>query len=100
MLHAGKATALPPRSHHYLLLTLARALLADDAASAAERGWVDSQALCRMLATDPRSLNVDVFRARRQLASLGVHGAAGIIARRTAAGQLRLGTDRIEVTRL
>lgn len=100
VLHEGKATALPPRSHHYLLLTLARALLADHAASAAERGWVDSQALCRMLATDPRSLNVDVFRARRQLASLGVHGAVGIIARRTAAGQLRLGTDRIEVTRL
>ena len=100
MLHGGKATALPSRRHHYLLLTLARALLEDRAASAAERGWVDSQELCRMLATDPPALNVDVFRARRQLASLGVHGAAGIIARRPTAGQLRLGTDRIEVARL
>jgi len=98
--HEGKLTELPPRSHHYLLLTLARALLADHAASAAERGWVDTHTLCRMLATEPRMLNVDVFRARRQLASLGVHGAAGIIARRPNAGQLRLGTDRIEVTRL
>jgi hypothetical protein len=100
MLHEGKATELPPRNHHYLLLTLARAVLADQTASAAERGWLDTQTLCRMLATEPRMLNVDVFRARRQLASLGVHGAAGIIARRPIPGMLRLGTPRVEVTRL
>jgi hypothetical protein len=100
VLHHGKPTPLPPRTHHYLLLTLARARLGDGAASPAERGWIERDELCRMLAMDPSTLNVDVFRARRQLAALGVHGAAGIIARRPGTGQLRLGTDRVEVSRL
>ena len=65
-----------------------------------ERGWVDREVLCRMLATDPRKLNVDVFRVRRQLTELGIYGAAGIIARRAGTGQLRLGTHRVEVTKL
>jgi hypothetical protein len=98
--HAGKTTVLPSRSHYYLLLTLARARLADQTSSPAERGWVDRELLCQMLATDARKLNVDVFRVRRQLASLGIHGAAGIVARRPGTGQLRLGTDRIEVAKL
>jgi pSer/pThr/pTyr-binding forkhead associated (FHA) protein len=100
VVHEGGRTPLPARSHHYLLLTLARAALSDEAASAAERGWVDRELLCRMLATDPRKLNVDVFRVRKQLAALGIHGAAGIIARRPGTGQLRLGTHRVEVTKL
>lgn len=100
VVHEGGRTPLPARSHHYLLLTLARAALSDEASSAAERGWVDREVLCRMLATDPRKLNVDVFRVRKQLAALGVHGAAGIIARRAGTGQLRLGTHRVEVTKL
>lgn len=98
--HGGKTAELPARTHHYLLLTLARAHLADEAASPAERGWVDRELLCRMLATDSRRLNVDVFRIRKQLSDLGIHGATGIIARRPGTGQLRLGTPRVEVTRL
>ncbi len=98
--HPAGTTTLPARTHHYLLLTLARAALADEEASAAERGWVDREVLCRMLATDPRKLNVDVFRVRRQLTELGIYGAAGIIARRPGTGQLRLGTQRVEVTKL
>jgi hypothetical protein len=100
VVHEGKATRLAPRTHHYLLLTLARARLQDPAESPAERGWVDRDALCRMLATEPGVLNVDIFRARRQLASVGVHGATGIVARRPGTGQLRLGTDRVEVSKL
>jgi hypothetical protein len=100
VLHEGRVTPLPPRSHHYLLLTLARALMGDPDPSDGERGWVDREQLCRMLATDARKLNVDVFRVRRQLAALGIQGSAGIIARRPGTGQLRLGTDRVEVTKL
>ena len=98
--HAGGAAPLAVRTHHYLLLTLARAVLADEGASPAERGWVDREVLCRMMGTDSRRLNVDVFRVRRQMAALGIHGAAGIIARRSGTGQIRLGTARVEVTRL
>jgi hypothetical protein len=100
VLHGGAKSSLPTRTHHYLLLTLARATLEDEQASPAERGWVDRELLCRMLATDPRRLNVDVFRVRKQLADLGIHGAAGIIARRPGTGQLRLGTQRVEVHKL
>jgi hypothetical protein len=53
-----------------------------------------------MLATDSRKLNVDVFRVRRQFTELGIHGAAGIIARRPGTGQLRLGTERVQVSKL
>ncbi|MFT3770045.1 MAG: FHA domain-containing protein [Minicystis sp.] len=100
MVHEDKVTRLPPRSHYYLLLTLARARLGDEAATSGERGWVDRDELCRMLGTEPGMLNVDVFRARRQLATMGVHGAAGIVARRPGTGQLRLGTDRVEIAKL
>jgi hypothetical protein len=100
VVHDGVPSSLPIRTHHYLLLTLARAALADESASAAERGWIDREQLCRMLATDPRRLNVDVFRVRKQFADMGIHGAAGIIARRPGTGQLRLGTQRVEVHRL
>jgi hypothetical protein len=97
VIHDAGETPLPTRSHHYLLLTLARARLEDRDAPVSEQGWVGRDRLCRMLKIDMNRLNVDVFRARRQLARLGVHGAAGIIVRRTNTGQLRLGTDRVEV---
>jgi hypothetical protein len=99
VVHGGGTTAMPVRAHHYLLLTLARAMVEDHVASPAERGWVDREELCRMLRTDPPRLNVDVFRVRRQFAALGIHGA-GMIERRPGTGQLRLGTDRVEVTKL
>jgi len=100
VVHQGLAKQLAPRSYHYLLLTLARARLADTEASDAERGWVHRDELCRMLATDLSKLNVDVFRARKQLGALGIHGAAEIIARRPDTGQIRLGIDRVEVVKL
>jgi hypothetical protein len=100
VIHAGGTATLPARTHHYLLLTLARAALDDQEASPAERGWVDREVLCRMLATDSRKLNVDVFRVRRQFAELGIYGGAGIIARRPGTGQLRLGTERVQVSKL
>jgi hypothetical protein len=96
----GTVQRVPPRSHNYLLLTLARARIGDTSGSPAERGWVDRDELCRMIASDQRTLNVEVFRVRRQFAALGILGAAGIIARRPRSGELRLGTDRVEVSPL
>jgi hypothetical protein len=102
VLDGERATALPSRTYHYLLLTLARAVLADQdkKLSPGERGWLDREELCRMLATDSNKLNVDIFRARKQFSALGIQGAAGIIARRPGTGQLRLGLDRVDVTRI
>jgi hypothetical protein len=99
VLHEGRATLLPPRTHHYLLLTLARAMVEDAGASPAERGWIDRDLLCHMLATDRIQLNVEVHRLRRQLLGMGIAGSANIVERRPA-GQLRLGTARVSVTKL
>lgn len=92
-------TLLPARSYHYLLVTLARARLGAAAAPPAERGWLDRDELCRMLATDELRLNVDIWRARKQLAALGIQGAANVVERRPGTGRIRLGVDRVEVRR-
>lgn len=99
LLHEGRATLLPSRAHHYVLLTLARAMIEDAGASRASRGWLDRDLLCDMLATDRTQLNVEVHRLRRQLLGMGIAGAANIVERRPT-GQLRLGTARVEVTEL
>lgn len=100
VLDGRRETALPSRSHHYLLLTLARARLAERGAPPGEQGWVDREALCRMLGTDEYKLNVDICRARKQLATLGLHGAANVVERRPGSGLVRIGVDRLEVGRL
>jgi pSer/pThr/pTyr-binding forkhead associated (FHA) protein len=94
------AKLLPARSYHYMLLTLARAWLNDASHPSAERGWVDREALCKMLATDLNKLNVDIHRARKQFATLGIEGAGNLVERRPGTGELRIGARSIEVTRL
>jgi hypothetical protein len=96
---AGQEIHLPPRSHHYLLVTLARARLSHAAAPPDERGWLDRDDLCRMLATDELRLNVDVCRARKQFAALGIQDAANIVDRRPGTGRIRLGVERVDVRR-
>jgi hypothetical protein len=100
VLDGDRALPLPPRAHHYVLLTLARAFLGDAAAPPAERGWLDRDALCRMLATDLNKLNVEIHRIRKQFEALGVAGAAGIVVRRPTTGQIRIGVPRVEVRTL
>jgi hypothetical protein len=90
---------LPTRSHHYLLVTLARARLAAAGAPPGERGWLERKELCRMLATDELRLNVEVCRARKQFSALGIEGAASIVDRRMGTGRIRLGVERVEVQR-
>ncbi|XXT20094.1 FHA domain-containing protein [Sorangium sp. So ce429] len=92
--------ALPARSHHYLLVTLARARLSAAAEPPAERGWLERDELCRMLATDELRLNVEVCRARKQFAALGIQGAASIVDRRMGTGRIRLGVERVDVRRV
>lgn len=99
-LHDAGAIALPARSHHYLLLTLARAWLADSPAAGEDRGWIDREELCRMLGVDALKLNVDVCRVRKQVGEAGVIGAAGIVQRRATTGQLRIGARKVEVAAL
>lgn len=97
---AGERT-IRSRSHHYLLLTLARERLADAdrGRPPAEQGWVREESLAEMLHLDQQTVRVQIYRARRQIAEQGWGGASGIIERRPGTGQLRLGVGKLQVCR-
>jgi hypothetical protein len=109
--HEGdRVLDLGERAHHAVLLALARARLADQAPAQGEspsspaevlpesaHGWMYQDELGRMLQLDETQINLLIFRCRRQLAAAGVVGAAGIVERRRATRQLRLGVARIEI---
>lgn len=88
---------LGSRAHHYALLLLARARLADAELSPNERGWIYVDELQAMLQLDREQLNMAVYRARKQLSAAGVLDARGLIERRTDTRQVRLGVARIEL---
>ncbi len=100
VLHRGRETVLEAREHAYTLLTLARLRLSDAAEPHAEQGWVDRDQLLKMLGCDANSLNVAIYRARGQLGSAGIEGAAGVVEVRR--GQRRIGVEpaNIEVVPL
>lgn len=98
----AQSYAVKPRTHHYLLLTLARQRLEDVDAGVddAEAGWLHAEDLQKMLRMDRRALNTQVFRARKQLAALDLDGGGDIIERRDPARQLRIGPSKIQVDRI
>ena len=95
----GRVVQLDPRSHNYLLLTLARMRLRDSQRGdpPASAGWVDQDELARLLQLGPERLNLDIFRARRQFGAEGFMPTAGIVERRPAARELRIGVSDIEI---
>jgi hypothetical protein len=100
ILHGGTRVALKPRAHSYLLLTLARIRLQDQAKlelPKSSHGWVEQQRLLRMLATHLSQLTLDVYRARRQFAEAGIADFAQIIERRAGSRELRLGVEQINI---
>ena len=99
----GGKHSLPPRAHHYTLLTLARMRInADKQLDLPEtaRGWTSVDEMCRMLAMDEMKLNVEIYRIRRDLAELGLKNAAAIIERRRSSRQIRLALSRVRIETL
>ena len=91
---------LLPRSHHYMLLTLARVRVKsrdEGRLEPLQRGWVFVDDLCRMLSTDENKLNVEIFRVRQEMGQLGLTNGAAIVERRRGSRQLRVGTERISI---
>jgi len=98
--HVGeRATSLGSRGHNYLLLTLARARLADQQLGFAEAacGWVYLDELLRAMCVERTQLNIDIFRIRQHFAKAGLQEAINVIERRPATRQLRLGTALLAV---
>ncbi|MCB9677310.1 MAG: FHA domain-containing protein [Alphaproteobacteria bacterium] len=100
VVHRGKETRLEAREHGYILLTLARARLADAELPLAEQGWLDRDRLLKMLGTDSNALNVGIYRARGQLGAAGVDGAAAVVQVRRGQRRFGIEPDRIEITSL
>ncbi|MEZ4302198.1 MAG: FHA domain-containing protein [Polyangiaceae bacterium] len=96
----GDRHVIPPRAHHYTWLTLARRMQEDTTQAKlpdASRGWLSIPDLCRMLAIDENKLNVDFFRIRQDVGSLGLQTPASIIERRRGSRQARLGTSQLTI---
>ena len=96
----GRSIPLKARSHHYLLLTLARERLRDagrEGVPRAEHGWVHQTDLCRMLGLDASVVYLQVHRARRQLEKAGIGRAFDLVERRSGSGQVRIGVASLRV---
>ena len=67
--HGEKEIQLGERTHHYLLLNLARVRVDDcnNSVSSDEQGWLDMEELSKMLQLDCSHLNVQIYRIRKQL---------------------------------
>lgn len=91
--YRGRRQRIDAREHGYVLLTLARARSEESQSSPGERGWLDRDQLLDMLRMDVNMLDVAVYRARRQLAALGVVDAHRVVEVRR--GLRRFGSDRV-----
>lgn len=91
---------LPPRSHFYTLLLMARARQRDELARRLpeeSRGWLTVDELCAQLATDENKINVDMHRIRRDFGRVGLSDGGAVIERRRGTGQLRLASAQIAI---
>jgi hypothetical protein len=79
------------RNHHYLLLLLARQRLEDSEKGLhpTEQGWIDKDILVKMTGIIEQHINIQIYRFRKQVASLTPHSTTlhQIIERRP--GELR-----------
>lgn len=68
--HADRLLDLGERSHHYLLLHLARLRAAQAAQGLDQKtqGWIDNEQLKKDLGMDMPHINIMIFRARKQIA--------------------------------
>jgi hypothetical protein len=100
-LDAWREVDLGERVHHYSLLTLARRRL-DDAERGLDpssQGWVDLLDLAKMLGLEPAHLNIQIHRARKQIAgALPADTRLPAIVERRRGG-VRLGALRFQIVR-
>ena len=101
IVYGGQRSALKPRAHSYLLLTLARQRLQDQQdpeLPATSHGWIEQSRLIKMLATSVSQLALDIYRARRQFSDAGVVDSAQVVERRTTSRELRIGVEKITIS--
>lgn len=97
--HPMQQADLAVRTHHYLLLQLARHR-AEDALRGLDsksQGWVYAEHLAAELGLDSTHMNIQIFRARKQLADLlpGAREQQCLLERR--GGKIRMGCDKFVI---
>lgn len=99
--YAERKVPLGSRSHNYLLLTLARQMLADREANLPEAscGWMDKEALADGFKTTPQQVDGEVFRIRKHFAQHGLPESISIIERRPRTKQIRIGLTQLCIQR-
>lgn len=99
--YAERRVSLGSRSHNYLMLTLARQMLADREASLPEAscGWMDKDTLADGFKMTPQQVDGEVFRIRRHFTQHGLPESTTIIERRPRTKQIRLGLTQIKIER-
>lgn len=92
---------LGSRSHNYLMLTLARQMLADRSANLPEAscGWMDKDALADGFKMTPQQVDGEVFRIRKHFTQHGLPESTSIIERRPRTKQIRLGLMALKIER-
>lgn len=98
-LHHQHTLDLAVRTHHYLLLQLARHR-AEDAQRGLDnksQGWVYADQLAAELGLDSTHMNIQIFRARKQLADNlpDAEGQQSLLERR--GGKIRFGCDKFKI---
>lgn len=93
ILNSSAEIELGERSHNYLLVHLLRYRQTDRSTVA----WYDNQLLMTELGLEESHLNIQIFRARKQVASAlpSVSGHSKLIERRR--GAIRLGINKFEI---
>lgn len=101
MHYPDRVISLEERSHHYLLLILARLRLADAHRNldSDTQGWIGLERLATMLCMDPSHLNIHIFRVRKQLSlALGNGSYVPEVIERNRES-VRFGNLRFRITR-
>jgi len=99
ILFENKPIDLGERTHHYLLLILARKRMADHQSGLedSEQGWIDKSLLSQQTGLDENYINIQIYRFRKQLikAIPSAMQLIQIIERRR--GELRFALKSVEI---
>jgi hypothetical protein len=96
--HQYETIDLGERSHHYLLLHLARlkAEHANQGVDNKSQGWINNEQLAKELGIDVSHINIQIFRARKQIAD-EFPGATDLLQRRR--GEVRFNCSKASISK-
>ena len=95
----GEMIDLGERSHHYLLMHLAR-VRAEDAVSGLDgmtQGWLENDLLKRDLGLDMPHINIMIYRARKQIGESLKHTLDSEHLIERGKGRMRFGASRVRI---